>query len=93
MNSEQIAQEMVRLAKELVSQVQEFEDDSIGEFKRLDPQLNVIVNKVVTATDGDISKMLTIIIMALKKTGHQSEATRIFTLFKRMLRRVETILD
>ena len=38
--------------------------------------------KVVDQTGGDLSKMLTLVVMALRKSGHNEEAGKIFNMFK-----------
>ena len=65
------------------------EDES--EFVKLDPELRAIANKVIRATNGDLNKMLTVVIMALKLSGKTSEANRIFTMFKPIMKKVDRI--
>lgn len=58
-------------------------------IRRLDPSMNALVNKVIGITGGDIVKMLTLIIMVLRKTGHSAEANKIYALFRQLLKKIE----
>lgn len=86
MNNKIIAKKLFKIAEEIV------ENEEMGVLRKNDPSLKAIVNKVVDATGADVSKMLTIIIMALRSSGHGAEAEKIYNLFKSVFIKVKKIM-
>ena len=102
MNRKKVAKELLGMAKVIIcednpdsdfckeiAKKAQFDDDEPTKLRRIDPSLNALVNKVINATGGDIVKMLIVIIMVLRKTGHSSEANKIYALFRQLLRKIE----
>jgi len=58
-------------------------------FKRRDPSLNRVADKVSKATQGDLGKLLTVIIMSLRKSGYGQAANKVYTMLRPMLPRIE----
>jgi len=56
--------------------------------KKIDPTLNALVSRVYSVTGNDLSKMLTLLIMIMKKAGHQQDANKVYTLFQAILKKV-----
>jgi len=77
------------LCEEISKKAQNEGGDEPTKLRRIDPSLNALVNRVISITGGDIVKMLIVIIMVLRKTGHSSEANKIYALFRQLLRKIE----
>ena len=60
-----------------------------GEFKKIDSQMNSIASKLLKETGGDLGKMMTVVVMALKKGGHSSEATTLYNKFRPLMKKFE----
>jgi len=98
-----IARELVKIARELTGgwYRRYYEDDSADlmlqekpvEFEKMDTSLNSAVTKVLGATDGDLSQMLTVTVMALKKSGNASAASKVYTMFKTLLKQISRRMD
>lgn len=84
MKNQKIAKRLVRIASLIA------EDDSADEsgLVKIDSSLNAITTKVIDATGGDLKKMLTIILMAMKKTGRTDEIAKIHNLFKQLMKKI-----
>ena len=56
--------------------------------RKVDPQLNSLVSRAYAVTGDDLSKMLTLIIMLMKKAGHQADANKVYTMFQAIMKKV-----
>ena len=80
---ESASDELVKIALLLDDEVEDYE------FRRRDSKLNVLAQKMADGTDGDIEKMSTVIVMALRKAGYESEANQIYMMFRQFLKKVQ----
>ncbi len=84
MDKKLLAKKLIHLAKTIQGQ----DTSSATMFKKIDPKLNAIVNKLDQIVGDDLPRLLTAVVMVMKKNKHNTEANQMYNLFKPILRKV-----
>ena len=89
-NREMIAKSLVALAKKVnaAERTAAIGEEQIEKLVKINPSLNQAARRLSVATSGDVSDMLTTVIMAAKLGGDVAAANKMFTLFKPLLKRI-----
>lgn len=94
MDKNKVAKSLLKLANELIKDdsqktaAPEEQGDGDNVVKKKDPKLNAIVNKVDSAVGADVDSLLTLILMVLQKNGKKQEATKLYSLFRPLMKKV-----
>jgi hypothetical protein len=98
-----IAEQLLKLAKTLIAaeepeeveevkKAEEKEEEGSDEIntliKKQDPTLTSIVNKINAAVGDDLPRLLTAVLMVMRKNKHNQEASQLFNMFKPIIKRV-----
>lgn len=94
MNRDKVAKSLLKIAKELFEDeaqkiaAPEAEEDENNVVKKKDPKLNAIVNKVDSAVGADLDSLLTLVLMVMQKNGKKQEVTKLYSLFRPLMKKV-----
>jgi len=89
MNKIKVAKSLLSLAKQITRKADEIETEKPGMFKKIDPKLNMIVNKIDSAVGPDLDSLLTAVLMVMRRHNYNKEANQLYTLFKPIMKRMQ----
>jgi len=87
MNRRFVAKKLIRMAKELSAEdTMPPEMSTVDDkFVAMDPQLNMLAQKIANTVGADLKKLATLMVMAMRKSGDRTGAQRLYSVLKPFL--------